>query len=173
MQAIWVWSLHWEDPLEEEMATTPGFLPGESHGQRSLVGYSPWGCKELDTTEWLSTHTQGSGKILRRKRKRSGKNHYPELWSPNYRAMPEGKAQHPCKSGQVCGQGWVMRWGASGGTRRLLSFVFSVCTSQKGYDWALPFLLEEITTGRKFLISEFLLGDQCMYFYKIPFSIKY
>ena len=29
---------------------TPGFLPGKSHGW-SLVGYSPWGCKELDTTE--------------------------------------------------------------------------------------------------------------------------
>ena len=27
-----------------------------SHGQRNLVGYSPWGCKELDMTEWLSTH---------------------------------------------------------------------------------------------------------------------
>ena len=27
------------------------------HGQRSLVGYSPWGRKELATTEWLSTHT--------------------------------------------------------------------------------------------------------------------
>ena len=29
----------------------PGFLPGESHGQRSRVGYSPWGCKDLDTAE--------------------------------------------------------------------------------------------------------------------------
>ena len=29
---------------------TPEFLPGESHGQRSLVGYSPWGHKEADTT---------------------------------------------------------------------------------------------------------------------------
>ena len=29
----------------------PVFLPGESHGQRNLVGYSPWGCKESDTTE--------------------------------------------------------------------------------------------------------------------------
>ena len=29
---------------------TPEFLPGESHGQRSLVGYSPWGLKELDMT---------------------------------------------------------------------------------------------------------------------------
>ena len=36
-------SLGREDPLEEGMATTPVFLPGESHGWRSLVGYSPWG----------------------------------------------------------------------------------------------------------------------------------
>ena len=41
--------------LEEGMQTTPVFLPGESHGQRSLVGYSPWGCKGSDTTERLST----------------------------------------------------------------------------------------------------------------------
>ena len=33
---------------------TPGFWPGESHGQRSLAGYSPWGCKESDTTEQLT-----------------------------------------------------------------------------------------------------------------------
>ena len=35
---------------------TPVFLPAESHGQRSLVGYRLWGCKEVDTTEWLSTN---------------------------------------------------------------------------------------------------------------------
>ena len=34
----------------------PAYLPEKSHGQRSLVGYRPWGCKELDTTEWLSTY---------------------------------------------------------------------------------------------------------------------
>ena len=34
-------SLGQEDSLEEEMAPTPVFLPGESHGQRNLVGYSP------------------------------------------------------------------------------------------------------------------------------------
>ena len=45
------------DPLEKEMATTPVFLPGEFHRQRSLVSYSPWGRKESDTTEQL-THTQ-------------------------------------------------------------------------------------------------------------------
>ena len=41
-----VWSLGLEDPLEKELATTAIFLPGKSHGQRSLVGYSPWGRKE-------------------------------------------------------------------------------------------------------------------------------
>ena len=35
---------------------TPVFLHAESHGQRSLAGYSPWGHKELDTTEWLTLH---------------------------------------------------------------------------------------------------------------------
>ena len=50
MQETWVLSLGWEDILEEEMATTPVFLPGKSHGQR-LAGYSPYGQKESDTTE--------------------------------------------------------------------------------------------------------------------------
>ena len=41
----------WKDPLEEDRQPTPVFLPGESHGQRSLAGYSPWAHKELDMTE--------------------------------------------------------------------------------------------------------------------------
>ena len=51
----WVRSLGCEDPLEEGMGPTPVFFPGESHGHRSLVGYSSWGHKELDRTERLST----------------------------------------------------------------------------------------------------------------------
>ena len=51
MQETWVRSLGWEDPLEKDMATHSSILPGESHGQRSLSGYSPRGCKESDTTE--------------------------------------------------------------------------------------------------------------------------
>ena len=46
-----VGSMGQEDPLEEGMATTPVFLPGESHGQRGLAGYSLQGCTELDMTE--------------------------------------------------------------------------------------------------------------------------
>ena len=39
-----------KDALEKGMATTQVFLLGEFYGQRSMVGYSPWGCKEMDTT---------------------------------------------------------------------------------------------------------------------------
>ena len=49
-----VQSLGWEDPLEKKWQPTPVFLPGKSHGWRSLAGYSPWGCKESDTTEQLN-----------------------------------------------------------------------------------------------------------------------
>ena len=44
-------SLGREDPLEGVWQPTPVFLPGESHGQGSLVGYSPSGRKESDMTE--------------------------------------------------------------------------------------------------------------------------
>ena len=40
---VWPWRRKWQP--------TPVFLPGQSHGQRSLAGYSPWDCKELDMTE--------------------------------------------------------------------------------------------------------------------------
>ena len=43
-----VQSLGQEDPLKEEMATHPSILQGKFYGQRSLAGYSPWGCKESD-----------------------------------------------------------------------------------------------------------------------------
>ena len=43
-----------KNPWRREWLQTPVFLPGEFHGQRSLAGYSPWGHKELDTTEWLT-----------------------------------------------------------------------------------------------------------------------
>ena len=47
-------SLGWKDPLEKKTATPSVFLSGKSYGQRSLVSYSPWNCKELDTTEQLT-----------------------------------------------------------------------------------------------------------------------
>ena len=49
MQETWGQSLGWEDPLEKEEATHSSILTGEFHGL-----YSPWGRKELDTTEHFS-----------------------------------------------------------------------------------------------------------------------
>ena len=43
---------------EKEMATHSSILPGKSHGQRSLAGYSPWGRKESDTSEVTSLSLQ-------------------------------------------------------------------------------------------------------------------
>ena len=50
----WVGTIFWR----RERLPTPVFLPGEVHEQWSLAGYSPWGCKESDTTEqlWLFMH---------------------------------------------------------------------------------------------------------------------
>ena len=48
----------WEDPLEEEMTTYSSILAWETHGQRSLAGYSPWGHKESDMTEQLTQQQQ-------------------------------------------------------------------------------------------------------------------
>jgi len=45
-----VGSLDWVDFLEKEMATHSNILAWKIHGQRSLAGYSPWGCKASDMT---------------------------------------------------------------------------------------------------------------------------
>ena len=45
-------------PWGRKWQPTPVFLPEKSHGQRSLAGYSSWGCKESDTIEWLSSSNQ-------------------------------------------------------------------------------------------------------------------
>jgi len=49
----WVGKIPWQ----RKWQLTPLFLPGGSHGQRSLADYSPWGRKELDTTERLNNST--------------------------------------------------------------------------------------------------------------------
>ena len=58
MQEAQLWFLGGEDPLEKWMPPTPVCLPGEFHGQMNLVGYSPWGHKEPEITEWLTHWTE-------------------------------------------------------------------------------------------------------------------
>ena len=48
---FWVRKIPWR----RKWQSTPVFLPGKFHGKRSLVGYSPWGCKETDMTEHACT----------------------------------------------------------------------------------------------------------------------
>ena len=55
----WVGKIPWRRAWQP----TPVFLPGEFHGQRSLVGYSPWGCKELDMTGAIITHSAAEASL--------------------------------------------------------------------------------------------------------------
>ena len=60
-----------KSPWSREWQPTAVFLPGKSHGQRRLAGYSLWGPEEADATEWLST--QGEGERKGRKMGRRGR----------------------------------------------------------------------------------------------------
>ena len=79
-----------EDPLEEGMATTPGFLPEESHGQRSLVGYSPQDHKESDMTE-ATQHASSVGLQFKKPLPCTGNRFH--LWLGN-----EGPTSHAVQS---------------------------------------------------------------------------
>ena len=61
----WVRSQGQKIPWRRKWQSTPVFLPGESHERRSLVGYSPRGRKESDTTEWLYHHWKHYGVTLK------------------------------------------------------------------------------------------------------------
>ena len=56
MQETQVRFLDREDPLEKEIATHSSTLAWKTHGQRSLVAYSTWGCKESDMTDRFHSH---------------------------------------------------------------------------------------------------------------------
>ena len=51
-----LWGTKWQ--------LTPLFLPGKSHGQRKLMGYSPWGCKRSDTIWWLNNNNNNGRWII-------------------------------------------------------------------------------------------------------------
>jgi len=52
----WIGKIPWKRAWQP----SPVFLPGESHGPRNVVGYSPWGCKESDMSEQITGETQKS-----------------------------------------------------------------------------------------------------------------
>ena len=57
VQEMQVSSLGWENPLEKKWQPTPTFLPGKSHGQSSLVGCNPWGCKRV-RHDWVTNQQE-------------------------------------------------------------------------------------------------------------------
>ena len=59
--------------MRREWQPTPVFLPGESHGQRSLEGYSPWGQKQLETIEQLSIHMDWLNNVNEKLIRKKGK----------------------------------------------------------------------------------------------------
>ena len=71
-KCVMTFSHHYSIIQRRQWHPTPVLLPGKSHGWRSLVGCSPWGCKELDMTEWLHFHFslscigEGNGNPLHR-----------------------------------------------------------------------------------------------------------
>ena len=69
----WVQSLGWEDPLEKEMVTHSSILAWKIPWMAEPGSYSPWGCKELDMTEWLHFITVGNKnskyKVMKKKQK--------------------------------------------------------------------------------------------------------
>ena len=73
-------------PSRRQWPPTPVFLPGKSHGQRSLVGYSPRGCKESDTTE----HTGREKSRLQREQQE------PPVWLVLLLQAPEGSSPQTC-----------------------------------------------------------------------------
>ena len=62
MQEMWVQSLGQKIPWSRKWQSTPVFLPGKSQGQRSLVGYHPWGHKRAghDFSDWTTTNLNES-----------------------------------------------------------------------------------------------------------------
>ena len=57
---LWVGKIPWRKKWQPTLV----FLPGESHGQRSLTGYSPWSLKELNMTEHTCMQTHNETTIL-------------------------------------------------------------------------------------------------------------
>ena len=79
---LWVRKIPWR----RKWQPTPVFLPGKSHGQRSLVGYSLWGCKKLDTTE----------PAVREKSRLWREQQEPPVWLVLLLWAPEGSSAQTC-----------------------------------------------------------------------------
>ena len=114
-------------PWRRERQTTPVFLPGKSHGQRSLAGYSPRGHEESDMTEWLSKQARKyviKWKILNGKIILDGLGDPVEPQGPLYNEQERGRGREGVVVAGADGEGvckmlWSLlwRWGQRSWTR--------------------------------------------------------
>ena len=159
-------------PWRRKWQPTPVFLPGKSYGQRSLEGYSPWGRKELDTTEQRSVSTStahwrqgGSAKgkpVYKSKGRMNGKAGVTPLPSSPRAASLEGAASPLWVQHQLGTPPWLRlppgrpqlldstlpSWGSSVLQLLLVSdFLTTTCLTNS---WALSLLLKH---SESFLFS--------------------
>ena len=142
-------------PWRRKWQPTPVLLPGKSHGQRSLVGCSPWGCWGSDTTEWLHFHFS-----LSRIREGNGK----PLQCSCLENPRDGRAWWAAVYGVAQSQTWLKRLSSSsssisfpGRDYRDLGFFFTFCQS------SVEFTCETIWTC--FFLSEMLLIIDTFFFF--------
>ena len=142
-------SLGWEESLEEGTAIHSAFLPGESHRQRSLAGYSPWGCRESDMTERLSTEHIPFGRVFNQLRDclikptsstlqlsclfLGGRDLGVPYWMPSQYGVSSILAGHPAPSARDGGMSLGLRWVVSEGKpAELSSQVYRMLRFQRG-----------------------------------------
>ena len=116
MQETRFCSLGWEDPWRRKWQPTPVFLPGKSHRWRSLIGYSPWGHKVSDMTEWLHVHVRSRSisKFKRGTQKPLDESESGE-WKSWLKAQHSENKDHGIRSHHFMGN----TWGNSGNSVRL------------------------------------------------------
>ena len=147
-QETWVWSLGREDPLEEEWPPASVFLPGKSHGQRSLAGHSPQGHKELDVTQYASaffTHNFSSSLVAQRLKC------LPAMWETWVRSLGREDPLEKEMATHSSILAWGIPWTEEPGRLQ------SMGSQRVGHDWAtsLHFHHESnaISTGSSVLSS--------------------
>ena len=134
-------------PQRRAQQSTPVFLPGESHGQRSLAGYSPWGCKESDTIERLSTQHISFGRVFNQLRDCLIKPTFLHCSCPVSSWIEASiLAGHPATSARHREMSLGLRWVVSEGkSAELSSQVYRMLRFQRGkWDVHLnPYLLQQ------------------------------
>ena len=103
MQETQVWSMDQEDPWRRKWQHTPVFSSGEFHGQRSLMGYSPWG--RIRVGHDLATKQQNTSIELKKKRK----HHFFIMQLPSSKELKSLESTHSKQMANTLGQFYIQK----------------------------------------------------------------